>query len=56
MRTDIDRIALMRDGPVPGALMQLGLPTMVGMLVNALYNVIDAYFVGGLGPSQLGAV
>lgn len=29
---------------------------MVGMLISALYNAIDAYFVGGLGMSQMGAV
>ncbi|WP_288359325.1 MATE family efflux transporter, partial [uncultured Bacteroides sp.] len=27
-----------------------------GMLVNAFYNLVDAYFVGGLGESQMGAI
>ena len=36
--------------------MKLGIPTMAGMLVSALYNAIDAYFVGGLGIRQMGAV
>lgn len=31
-------------------------PTMIGMLINALYNLVDAYFVGGLGESQMGAI
>ena len=26
------------------------------MLINALYNLVDAYFVGGLGESQMGAI
>ena len=30
----------------------MGLPTMIGMMINALYNLVDAYFVGGLGTSQ----
>ena len=36
--------------------MALGVPTMVGMLINALYNLVDTYFVGGLGTDQMGAV
>jgi putative MATE family efflux protein len=51
-----ERLMLMKKGPVPSSLLRLGLPTMVGMVVSALYNVVDAYFVGGLGPSQMGAV
>lgn len=28
----------------------------IGMLINALYNLADTYFVGGLGTNQMGAV
>ncbi len=41
---------------MPKALLALGLPTMVGMLINALYNLVDTYFVGGLGTDQMGAI
>ena len=34
----------------------MGIPTMIGMLINALYNLVDAYFVGGLGECQMGAI
>ena len=51
-----NRISIMRDEPVAASLMKLGVPTMIGMLISALYNAIDAYFVGGLGMSQMGAV
>lgn len=51
-----NRISIMRDGPVAASLVKLGIPTMAGMLISALYNAIDAYFVGGLGVSQMGAV
>lgn len=51
-----NRISIMRDEPVAVALIKLGVPTMIGMLISALYNAIDAYFVGGLGMSQIGAV
>ena len=50
------KLQMMRDGKIPAVLWKLGLPTMIGMLVSALYNVVDAYFVGGLGTSQMGAV
>ena len=41
--------------PIPKALLAMGIPTMIGMLINALYNLVDAYFVGGLGESQMAA-
>lgn len=47
---------LLDSAPVPKALLALGLPTMIGMLINALYNLADSYFVGGLGTAQLGAL
>jgi len=47
---------LLGSTPVPQALMALGIPTMAGMLINALYNLADTYFVGGLGTDQMGAV
>lgn len=50
------KIALLGSAPVPKALLSLGLPTMAGMLINALYNLADTFFVGGLGTSQMGAV
>lgn len=51
-----NRIYLLEESGVAAALLKLGIPTMVGMLISALYNAIDAYFVGGLGMSQMGAV
>ena len=50
------RIYLLQEAGVGSALLKLGVPTMVGMLISALYNAVDAYFVGGLGISQMGAV
>lgn len=40
----------------PTALVALGVPIMIGMLINALYNLADAYLVGGLGESPMGAI
>ena len=50
------KMALLGSTPVPKALLALGLPTMIGMLINALYNLVDAYFVGGLGTEAMGAI
>lgn len=47
---------LLGKAPIPKALLALGLPTMIGMMVNALYNLVDAYFVAGLGTAQNGAI
>ena len=42
--------------PIKMALLAMGVPTMVGMLINVLYNLADAYFVGNLGTEQMGAI
>ncbi|MDE7206615.1 MAG: MATE family efflux transporter, partial [Lachnospiraceae bacterium] len=47
---------LLGEMPVSKTLLALGLPTMVGMLINALYNLADTYFVSGLGTEQMGAI
>ena len=51
-----NKLELLGSAPVPKALMALGIPIMIGMLINALYNLVDAYFVSGLGKSQMGAI
>ena len=43
------KMELLGSAPVSKALFALGLPTMIGMMV-------DAYFVGGLGTTQMGAI
>lgn len=50
------KMELLGSAPVPKALLALGLPTMIGMMINALYNLADTYFVGGLGTDAMGAV
>lgn len=50
------KMELLGSAPIPKALMALGVPIMIGMLINALYNLVDAYFVGGLGESPMGAI
>lgn len=50
------KLEIMKNEKIFKALLKLGIPTMIGMLVSALYSIVDAYFVGGLGTSQIGAV
>lgn len=51
-----NRIGLLREEPIPKGLIKLGLPTMIGMLITALYNLVDVYFVGRLGTIPMAAV
>jgi len=50
------KIVLLGTAPIPKALLAMGLPAMIGMMINALYNLVDTYFVSGLGTSQMGAI
>ena len=56
MNQNNKKLELLGSIPIQKALLTLGLPTMIGMLINALYNIVDTYFVGGLGTHQMGAV
>ncbi len=56
MENETKKLFLLKDEKVSTALLKLGVPTMVGMLIAALYNVVDTYFVAQLGISQMGAV
>lgn len=56
MKERNSKMELLGSAPIPKALMALGVPIMIGMLINALYNLVDAYFVGGLGESPMGAI
>ncbi|MCT4543184.1 MAG: MATE family efflux transporter [Vallitalea sp.] len=53
-----NKILLMKEGNITTSLFKLGIPMVVVMLVIALYNIVDAYFVSnlGTGTSQVGAV
>ena len=56
MKNQDKKLALLGNASIPTALLAMGVPTMIGMLVNAFYNLVDAYFVGGLGEIQMGAI
>jgi len=43
-------------GPIRGHIVTMALPTMVGMLVQTLYFMVDLYFVSGLGQDAIAGV
>lgn len=48
---------LFRDMPIPQAVLKLVIPTMLGMIVTIIYNMVDTFFVGQTGdPMQVAAV
>lgn len=52
-----DKVLLFEKTPVPKAVMQLAIPTILSSLVMVLYNLADTYFVGMLNdPIQNAAV
>lgn len=42
--------------PIPKLILSLSVPTILGMLVTNIYNLVDTAFVGQLGTSASGAV
>ena len=39
--------------PIPKAVATLAIPTIISMLVNLLYNMVDAFFIGRTGNSYM---
>ncbi|TVR03508.1 MAG: MATE family efflux transporter [Spirochaetaceae bacterium] len=54
--TPEERTRRLGEGPVKPVLAALALPSIVAMLSNALYNLIDAAFIGRIGTEAIGAV
>lgn len=53
----IKNIEIFERAPVPKAVFNFALPTVLSMIVTVLYNMVDAFFVGQTGdPSQFAAV
>ncbi|MCM1990905.1 MATE family efflux transporter [Oceanirhabdus seepicola] len=51
------RAEMLGNGKISKVLLKLSLPATVGMIVNALYNVVDAFFVGRyVSQEALGAL
>lgn len=50
-----NRAELLGKRDVKQALIHLGIPAIIGMLINAVYNVVDRIYVGRLGTEALAA-
>lgn len=56
MHVEQDRFIQMTQSPLKGLILRMAVPSMASMLVTAIYNVVDTYFVGFIGTSATGAV
>ena len=53
----MDRSARLGQGSIPGLLLKFSLPAIVGMMAQALYNIIDRVFVGqAIGPIGIAGI
>ena len=50
------RFKKMTESPVPTLILELALPPMISMLISAIYNMADTYFVSQINTSASGAV
>lgn len=53
---NITQYEKMTGTPIPKLIMTLSVPSIISMLVNNIYNLVDTAFVGRLGTSASGAV
>ncbi len=53
----MDRSKQLGEEKVSKLLLKFSIPAIVGMLVNALYNVVDRIFIGnGVGPLGIAGI
>lgn len=56
MQKDEAQFIKMTETPVHKLIISLAIPTIISMLVSAVYNIVDTFFVAKLGTSASGAV
>lgn len=54
--TQEQRYTMMMQTPIPKLIPRLAVPTIISMLVTAVYNMADTFFVSQIGTSASGAV
>ncbi|MBQ2833321.1 MAG: MATE family efflux transporter, partial [Clostridia bacterium] len=54
--TPQQRNQMMLNAPVSRVIPRLAIPTIISMLITAIYNMADTFFVSQLGTSASGAV
>ncbi len=55
-RKSQSRRELLTETPIPNLIVRLSIPTIISMLVTALYNTADTYFVGKISTEATAAV
>ena len=53
MKNNIDKQTLFASMPVPKALTTLAVPTIISQMINLIYNMVDAFFIGRTGNSYM---
>ena len=48
-----DKKELFETMPVPRALAKMAIPTIISQIVNLVYNIVDAFFIGRTGNSYM---
>ena len=51
-----ERYVLMTESPVKQLVIKMAFPTIISMMVTALYNIIDAFFVGHVSTEATAGV
>lgn len=51
-----ERFVMMTESPVRQLVMKMAVPTIVSMMVTALYNIVDAFFVGHISTEATAGV
>ena len=53
MKASVDQEKLFAETPVPKALYTMAIPTIISQLINLIYNMADAFFIGRTGDSYM---
>ncbi len=49
----VSKAELFANVPVPRALLTMAIPTIISQLINLIYNMVDAFFIGRTGNSYM---
>ncbi len=51
-----EKFKLMTETPIPKLVIMMAVPSVVSMLISALYNMVDTFFVGKISTQATGAI
>ena len=53
MKNNVNKQELFARTPVPQALLTMAVPTIISQMINLIYNMVDAFFIGRTGNSYM---